>query len=107
MYNVETNALLRHDLMHVGGSFVNHAAISSALLRCALVCVRQEQTSHNSPAGKERTPTPTTALTMLNISLLMVAVPPPSPPRTSPTTTSEPVDEGRDGSFALPDEPTP
>ena len=34
------------------------------------------------PAGKLRTPTPTTALTILNISLLIVAVPPPSPPLT-------------------------
>jgi len=40
------------------------------------------------PAGKLRTPTPTTALTMLNISLLIVAVPPPCPPRTSLTTSS-------------------
>lgn len=37
----------------------------------------------NSPAGKLSTPTPTTPFTKLNISLVMVAVPPPSPPRTS------------------------
>ena len=62
----------------------------------------------HSPAGKLRTPTPTTALTMLNISLLMLAVPPPSPPRIPTTTTSDSVarvvvddDDGRDGSFVL------
>ena len=39
--------------------------------------------SKNLPAGKLSTPTPTTALTILNISLCIVAVPPPSPPRIS------------------------
>ena len=39
--------------------------------------------SKNLPAGKLSTPTPTTAFTILNISLCIVAVPPPSPPRIS------------------------
>jgi hypothetical protein len=37
MYNVETDASLRHDLVHVGVSFVNHAAIDAVLLRRATV----------------------------------------------------------------------